>query len=294
MKYISVSEAATLWGVSERTVRNYCSLGKIEGAIIKGKNWYIPCDASRPLRINAAKKYMLLDRLRAEKSSGIKGGIYHQVQVDLTYNSNHIEGSKLSHDETRFIYETHTIGASGNAIPVNDIVETINHFRCIDYIIDNAEKRLTDTFIKELHRILKSSTSNSSLDWFAVGEYKKLPNQIGGNSTTPPNEVASSMGELLKCYNKKSKKTLTDLIEFHHDFECIHPFQDGNGRVGRLILFKECLAHKIVPFIIYDDLKYFYYRGLREWNNEHGFLVDTILSAQDRFKKLLDYFKIEY
>lgn len=236
----------------------------------------------------------LLNALREEKAGRIKGGIYHKVQVELTYNSNHIEGSRLTHDQTRYIYETNTIGMENGVLNVDDIVETANHFQCIDLVIDNAEQPLTEDFIKLLHRTLKTGTSDSRKDWFAVGEYKKLPNEVGGRSTTPPEQVAEKMRELLKQYAQTDKKTLKDLVEFHDQFECIHPFQDGNGRVGRLILFKECLRYDIVPFIIDEELKLFYYRGLHEWKTEPGYLMDTCLTAQDRFKTYLDYFRISY
>lgn len=237
---------------------------------------------------------ILLNALREEKAGRIKGGIYHKVQVELTYNSNHIEGSRLTHDQTRYIYETNTIGMENGVLNVDDIVETANHFQCIDLVIDNAEQPLTEDFIKLLHRTLKTGTSDSRKDWFAVGEYKKLPNEVGGRSTTPPEQVAEKMRELLKQYAQTDKKTLKDLVEFHDQFECIHPFQDGNGRVGRLILFKECLRYDIVPFIIDEELKLFYYRGLHEWKTEPGYLMDTCLTAQDRFKAYLDYFRISY
>lgn len=236
----------------------------------------------------------LLNALREEKAGRIKGGIYHKVQVELTYNSNHIEGSRLTHDQTRYIYETNTIGMENGVLNVDDIVETANHFQCIDLVIDNAEQPLTEDFIKLLHRTLKTGTSDSRKDWFAVGEYKRLPNEVGGRSTTPPEQVAEKMRELLKQYAQTDKKTLKDLVEFHDQFECIHPFQDGNGRVGRLILFKECLRYDIVPFIIDEELKLFYYRGLHEWKTEPGYLMDTCLTAQDRFKAYLDYFRISY
>lgn len=236
----------------------------------------------------------LLNALREEKAGQIKGGIYHKVQVELTYNSNHIEGSRLTHDQTRYIYETNTIGMENGVLNVDDIVETANHFQCIDLIIDHAEQPLTEDFIKLLHRTLKTGTSDSRKDWFAVGEYKKLPNEVGGRSTTPPEQVAEKCGALLKRYAQTDEKTLKDLVEFHYQFESIHPFQDGNGRVGRLLLFKECLRYDIVPFIIDDELKLFYYRGLHEWKTEPGYLMDTCLTAQDKFKAYLDYFRISY
>ena len=296
MKYVSVAQIAKKWGVSERTVRNYCAEGKIPEAFLTGKTWNIPEDAQRPDRINkkSDEPETLLDVLRIEKASGTKGGIYHKVQIELTYNSNHMEGSRLTHDQTRYIYETNTIGVEAGTVNVDDIVETANHFRCIDLVIDSAGQMLSEPFIKTLHRTLKSGTSDSRKDWFAVGEYKKIPNEVGGRDTTAPEEVSTEMKQLLASYNRKPDKTLEDLIAFHVAFESIHPFQDGNGRVGRLILFKECLKNGIVPFIIDEDLKLFYYRGLHEWNTERGYLIDTCLSAQDRFKKYLDYFRIPY
>lgn len=296
MKYVSVAQIAKKWGVSERTVRNYCAEGKIPEAFLTGKTWNIPEDAQRPDRINkkSDEPETLLDVLRTEKASGIKGGIYHKVQIELTYNSNHMEGSRLTHDQTRYIYETNTIGVEAGTVNVDDIVETANHFRCIDLVIDSAGQMLSEPFIKTLHRTLKNGTSDSRKDWFAVGEYKKIPNEVGGRDTTAPEEVSTEMKQLLASYNRKPDKTLEDLIAFHVAFESIHPFQDGNGRVGRLILFKECLKNGIVPFIIDEDLKLFYYRGLHEWNTERGYLIDTCLSAQDKFKKYLDYFRIPY
>ncbi len=296
MKYVSVAQIAKKWGVSERTVRNYCAEGKIPEAFLTGKTWNIPEDAQRPDRINkkSDEPETLLDVLRTEKASGIKGGIYHKVQIELTYNSNHMEGSHLTHDQTRYIYETNTIGVEAGTVNVDDIVETANHFRCIDLVIDSAGQMLSEPFIKTLHRTLKSGTSDSRKDWFAVGDYKKIPNEVGGRDTTAPEEVSTEMKQLLASYNRKPDKTLEDLIAFHVAFESIHPFQDGNGRVGRLILFKECLKNGIVPFIIDEDLKLFYYRGLHEWNTERGYLIDTCLSAQDKFKKYLDYFRIPY
>ena len=236
----------------------------------------------------------LLERLRAEKESSLRGGIYHKIQIELTYNSNHIEGSKLTHDQTRYIFETNTIGAENDALNVDDIIETVNHFRCIDMIIENAADMLTESFIKQLHFTLKSGTSDSRKDWFNVGEYKKLPNEVGGKKTAKPEEVADKVKELIKDYNQKDEHTLDEIIDFHYRFETIHPFQDGNGRVGRLIMFKECLKNNIVPFIIDEELKMFYYRGLSEWNNEKGYLTDTCLAAQDKFKKYLDYFEVTY
>ncbi|MBR3805416.1 MAG: Fic family protein [Clostridia bacterium] len=294
MKYISVAEAARKWGISERSVRNYCSEGRVAGARLAGKTWEIPEVAEKPKRApRSDKKRTLLDILREEKSARLSGGIYHRVQIDLTYNSNHIEGSRLTHDETRYIFETNTIGLSERVVNVDDIVETANHFRCIDLMIDNAHTSLSEKYIKELHFLLKSGTSDSRLDWFKVGEYKKLANEVGGIDTTEPSAVAKEMKVLLNDYNAKREKSLEDIIAFHVSFERIHPFQDGNGRVGRLIMFGECLKHNIVPFIIDEEHKLFYYRGLKEWDNEQGFLMDTCLSAQDKFKIILQKFNGE-
>lgn len=296
MKYVSVKEIAEKWNVSERSVRNYCAEGRIDGAFLTGKTWNIPEIAVKPERLNKKgdTPKTLSDILIAEKKSNIKGGIYHKIQVDMTYNSNHIEGSRLTHDQTRYIFETNTIGFTDESIKVDDIVETVNHFRCIDEIIEHANSSLTEKLIKNLHRILKTGTSDSKRDWFNVGDYKKLPNEVGGRDTTLPENVENEIKKLLSSYNNKKEKTLHDIINFHVQFERIHPFQDGNGRIGRLIMFKECLKHNIVPFIIEDDIKMFYYRGLKEWNNEPGYLTDTCLSAQDKFKKYLDYFRIKY
>lgn len=295
MKYISVSEFAQRHGISERTARNYCALGKIEGTYIVGKTWNIPEDAELPSRRGRARKaFPLLQVLREQQAMRVKGGIYHRTQVDLTYNSNHMEGSRLTHDQTRYIFETNTIGIEGEVIRVDDIIETTNHFRCIDVIIDRAEETLTESFIKELHLLLKSGTSDSRKDWFAVGDYKRLPNEVGGNETTAPEHVGKEIKRLLKEYNSIKKKSFEDILDFHQRFESIHPFQDGNGRVGRLLMFKECMANCHVPFIITEELKMFYYRGLREWKNVREYLLDTCLTAQDNYKDILDYFKIKY
>lgn len=295
MEYISVNQFAEKYGISERTVRNYCANGKIEGAFITGKTWSIPADAELPGRKTSLKKASpLLSQLREEKTAKLSGGIYHRTQIDLTYNSNHMEGSKLTHDQTRYIFETNTIGITDTAVNVDDVLETVNHFKCIDYIIDHAESKLTEDFIKQLHLILKTGTSDSHKDWFAVGEYKRLPNEVGGMETTSPEDVHKEVKSLLKQYNSLGTPSFSDILDFHVRFERIHPFQDGNGRVGRLLIFKECLSNNYVPFIITDDLKMFYYRGLREWGNIDGYLTDTCLTAQDNYKALLDYFKIRY
>ena len=289
MGFISVKEAAKKWNISERSVRNYCENNLIDSAFLKGKTWYIPSNAIKPSRRN-----ILLDVLKDEKNRKYSGGIYHKTQIELTYNSNHIEGSKLTYDETRYIYETNTIGIDNKAINVNDIIETVNHFRCIDYIIDNGDKKLSETMIKEIHRILKSGSLDQYKYSFKVGRYKALPNEVGGRETTLPKNVSKEMKELLSSYNLKKKKSLFDIIDFHVQFERIHPFQDGNGRVGRLIMFKECLRNNITPFIISDDLKMFYYRGLNEWGIINEYLLDTVLTAQDIYKSYLNYFQIPF
>lgn len=295
MKYLSVAETAKKWNISERSVRNYCASGKIDGAFLSGKTWNIPEGAKKPDRANKkTEPATLLEILYAERRAKLSGGIYHKVQIELTYNSNHIEGSRLTHDQTRYIFETNTIGIDGTAINVDDIVETANHFKCIDLIIENAKKPITENFIKELHRTLKSGTTDARQDWFAVGDYKRLPNTVGNMNTAQPEEVSEKIKELLLEYNSNKAKTFDDLLDFHYKFECIHPFQDGNGRIGRLLLFKECLKYNIAPFIIDEELKLFYYRGLNEWQNERGYLRDTCLAAQDKFKLYLDYFKIKY
>ena len=296
MRYLSVTEIAKKWEVSERSVRNYCAQGRVNGASITGKIWKIPENAEKPERINKRKevKITLLDILKEQKASKYSGGIYHKTQTELTYNSNHIEGSRLTHDQTRYIFETNTIGVEKEVLNVDDVIETVNHFHCIDIIIDSARAVLTEKFIKDLHFILKNGTSDSRKDWFAVGDYKKLPNEVGGMDTTIPEEVADKMKILLMEYNAKDAKTFEDILDFHVKFERIHPFQDGNGRIGRLIMFKECLKNNIVPFIVDDNLKMFYYRGLKEWDNEKGYLTDTCLAAQDKYKAYLDYFRIVY
>lgn len=293
MKYISVGTFAERYGISERTARNYCASGKIEGAFLTGKTWNIPEDAVLPSRKQPAMKVMpLLAMLREQKQMKLKGSIYHRTQIDLTYNSNHIEGSRLTHEQTRHIFETNTLGISEESINVDDIIETTNHFRCIDVIIDRAGEKLSESFIKELHYMLKSGTSDSRKDWFAVGEYKHLPNEVGGQETCLPEDVSKEMKVLLKEYNAKKQKSFDDILDFHHRFERIHPFQDGNGRVGRLIMFKECMANGHIPFIITDELKWFYYRGLQQWPGIKGYLRDTCLTAQDKYKAMMDYYRI--
>lgn len=296
VKYISVEEAAQKWQISERSARNYCAQGRVEGALLEGKTWKIPSTAKKPERKprHSTVEETLLTFLKREKDAALKGGIYHKIQIDLTYNSNHIEGSQLTHDQTRYIFETKTLGVTDKAVKVDDIVETVNHFRCIDLVIEGAHTKLTESFIKQLHFILKSGTTNSQKSWFRVGDYKQFENEVGGSKTTKPAEVAGEIKALLKEYNSKSKITFDDILDFHVRFESIHPFQDGNGRVGRLIMFKECLKHNIVPFIITEALKMYYYRGIKNWNDERGYLRDTCLTGQDAMKTTLDYFGIKH
>lgn len=296
MRYLSVTEIAKKWNISERSVRNYCAHGRVQGAFLTGKTWNIPENAEKPERSNKKKGHTLtlLDILREQKEGKYSGGIYHRTQIDLTYNSNHMEGSRLTRNQTRYIFETNTVGVENEVLNVDDVIETVNHFHCIDLVIDHADDILSEKFIKELHLTLKNGTSDSRKDWFAVGEYKKIPNEVGGMDTALPEEVADKMKTLLKEYNVIKEKTLEDILDFHVKFERIHPFQDGNGCVGRLIMFKECLKRNIVPFIIEDNLKLFYYRGLKEWDNEKGYLTDTCLTAQDKYKAYLNYFRIAY
>lgn len=294
MEYISVKEWAERHGISERTVRNYCAQGKIDGVALIGKTWNIPANAELPGRKKVSKITPLLSSLREQKYGKVKGGIYHRVQVDLTYNSNHLEGSRLTHDQTRYIFETNTIGITDQCVNVDDIIETTNHFRAIDYIIEETDGKLTEVYIKHLHFLLKSGTSDERNDWFKVGEYKTLPNEVGGQDTTAPENVHKEIKDLLKEYNAKKNPSFEDIIDFHQRFEAIHPFQDGNGRVGRLIMFRECLRLGYVPFIITDELKMFYYNGLHNWPAIKGYLMDTCLTAQDNFKILLSKFRIKY
>ena len=293
MEYISVVQFAEKYGISERTARNYCAEGKIEGAFLTGKTCNIPADAELPPK-GKRKLSPLLSRLREEKEAKLNGGIYHRTQIDLTYNSNHIEGSRLSKEQTRFIFETNTLGITTESMSVDDIMETVNHFRCIDYVIDHAMDKITETHIKQLHAILKMNTSDSHKDWFAVGDYKRLPNEVGGGETVQPKEVHTRMKALISEYNAFKNVEFDDILNFHVLFERIHPFQDGNGRVGRLLLFWQCLQSAHVPFVITEELRLFYYRGIQNWGNINGYLRDTCLAAQDNYKLLLDYFKIKY
>lgn len=293
MDYISVIQFAEKYGISERTARNYCATGKIEGAFLIGKTWNIPADAVLPQK-GKKKISPLLQRLREEKESKLKGGIYHRTQIDLTYNSNHIEGSRLTKEQTRYIFETNTLGITTENTRIDDIIETVNHFRCVDYIIDHATDKITEAHIKQLHLLLKSNTSDSQKSWFAVGNYKRLANEVGGEETVQPEDVHKRMKELLAEYNQDKSIEFEDILNFHVQFERIHPFQDGNGRVGRLLLFWQCLQASIVPFIITEKLCLFYYRGIQSWGQTNGYLTDTCLTAQDEYKAVLDYFKIKY
>ena len=293
MEYISVAQFAGKYGISERTARKYCADGKIDGAFLTGKTWNIPSDAMLPKKGNA-KLSTLLTRLREEKDSKLKGGIYHRTQIDLTYNSNHIEGSRLTKEQTRYIFETNTLGVTTETTSVDDIMETVNHFRCIDYVIDHAMDKITEAHVKQLHAILKMNTSDSHKPWFAVGDYKRLPNEVGGEETVLPEDVHNRMKALIFEYNAIEKVEFDDILNFHVLFERIHPFQDGNGRVGRLLLLWQCLQSAHVPFIITEELRLFYYRGIQNWGKVDGYLRDTCLTAQDNYKLLLDYFKIRY
>ena len=291
MEFISVSQFAEKYGISERTARNYCAVGKIDGAFLTGKTWNIPADAVLPQK-KKLKISPLLNRLRQEKESGLKGGIYHRTQIDLTYNSNHIEGSRLTKEQTRYIFETNTLGVTAENTRIDDILETVNHFRCIDYIIVHATEKITEPHVKQLHSILKNNTSDSQKSWFAVGDYKRLANEVGGEETVQPHDVHKRMKTLLAEYNANKHVTFDDILDFHVQFERIHPFQDGNGRVGRLLIFWQCLQSGFVPFIITEELRMFYYRGLQNWGRINGYLHDTCLTAQDEYKRVMEYFKI--
>lgn len=295
MDYRSVKDTAAKWKISERAVRKYCSEGRVPGAFLTGKTWNVPENAEKPLRRKRkdARPATLLDILREEKKGRVSGGLYHRLQIDMTYNSNHIEGSRLTHEQTRYIYETRAIAPENEPIRLDDVMETVNHFRCIDEVIDHADHQLSEAYILKLHQILKMNTTDAQKEWFAVGNWKKLPNEVGGQPTAAPEKVPAAIKNLLAAYNKNSQKTLDEILDFHVQFERIHPFQDGNGRVGRLIMLGECLRNNIVPFIITEELKFYYYRGLAEWDKEPGYLRDTCLTAQDYFKKVLKFFQRE-
>lgn len=289
-KGLTKSDLTEALGISSRTISKIAKGEKIADHVLKKIATFLDCEVSDLYRYESDNR--LLQTLRDEKNAKISGGIYHELQVRMTYNSNHIEGSKLSEDQTRLIFETNTINAS-DGILVDDIIETANHFRAIDYVIDVAEEKLSEEIIKHLHLLLKQSTNDSTLSWFAVGDYKKRANVVGGNETVKPKDVPTRIRQLLADYEKKAPITIEDIIAFHSNFEHIHPFQDGNGRVGRLIALKECLRFGIVPFLIEDTKKVFYYRGLSEWHREKGYLIDTCLDGQDTFRNLLAMFEIE-
>ncbi len=274
-------------GISSRTVAKIKKGEKLSNATLEKLCDYFACDMQELYREVCDNP--ILQILREEMENKISGGLYHETQVRLTYNSNRIEGSKLTEEQTRMIFETNTVDV-GDGVPVDDIIETANHFRAVDYMITHAEDDLNEGFVKELHKILKTATKDATLSWFAVGDYKKRPNTVGGRITTKPAEVANAVQNLLREYHFKECVTFEDIVDLHFRFECIHPFQDGNGRVGRLIAFKECLKHNIIPFIIEDQKKIYYYRGLREYENERGFLVGTCYDGQDTYKALITYF----
>lgn len=286
---ITRSDLTKMLGISSRTIAKIGRGEKLSRVVMEKLCGYFSCTAAELCR--EISDNPILQALREEKDAKISGGLYHELQVRMTYNSNHIEGSRLSEEQTRLIFETNTLDA-GDGVPVDDILETVHHFRAIDYVIDCADDMLTEEIIKKLHFILKHDTKDSTLDWFAVGEYKKRANVVGGRETTRPKDVPARMKALLESYNAKSEVTIEDIIAFHAAFERIHPFQDGNGRVGRLVALKECLRFGIIPFLIEDSKKAFYYRGLSEWENEKGWLTDTCLDGQDTFKRLLAMFEL--
>ena len=282
------SDLTKLLGLSSRTVAKIGKGEKLSRMVMEKLANFFGCTPEELCREISGNP--ILQTLREEKEAKISGGLYHELQVRLTYNSNHIEGSKLTEDQTRLIFETNTLNV-GDGVPVDDVLETVHHFRAIDYVIDSADETLTENIIKKLHYILKHDTKDSTLDWFAVGDDKKRPTVVGGRETAKPKDVPARMKKLLEEYNAKQDITINDVVAFHAEFEKIHPFQDGNGRVGRLVALKECLRFNIVPFIIEDSKKAFYYRGLSEWDKEKGWLTDTCLDGQDTFKKLLAPFE---
>lgn len=290
-KQITKTDLVELIGISSRTIARIGRGEKLSKRTIQRIADYLECDSQELFK--EVSDNHILQIIRDEKEAKISGGLYHELQVRMTYNSNHIEGSRLSEDQTRYIFETNTINAP-DGVPVDDIIETVHHFQAIDYVIDHCEEVLSEEIIKELHYILKHDTSDARLSWFAVGEYKTRANLIGGKETVRPEAVSGKMKQLLSDYNRKQNITIHDIIEFHAEFEMIHPFQDGNGRVGRLICLKECLRHNIIPFIIEDSKKLYYYRGLSKWHQERGWLMDTCLDGQDTFKHLLDLLDIAY
>ena len=290
-KGIGKTELRLELGLSTRTVAKIAKGEKLSKNTLNKIANYLEVTPELLYRIESNNK--ILQILRDEKEIHLPGGLYHELQIRLTFNSNHIEGRKLSEDQTRLIFETNTIDM-GDGIPVDDILETVHHFRAIDYCIDIAEDELTEEIIKKLHYIIKHDTKDSTFSWFAVGDYKKRANVVGGRETSKPSEVSKHMRELLENYNSKESIKIEDIIALHAEFEYIHPFQDGNGRVGRLIVLKECLKNNIIPFIIEDSKKGFYYRGLSEWRNEKGWLIDTCLDGQDTFVRILDMLDIPH
>lgn len=290
-KNIGKTELSSKLGLSTRTVAKIAKGEKLSKSTLNKIAAYLKVTPESLYRIESNNE--ILQLLRDEREIQLPGGLYHELQIRMTYNSNHIEGSKLSEDQTRLIFETNTIDMC-DGIPVDDILETVHHFRAIDYCIDIVEESLTEDIIKKLHYIIKHDTKDSTLSWFAVGDYKKRANVVGGRETTKPSEVSKSMKELLETYNAKENIKIEDIIELHAEFEYIHPFQDGNGRVGRLVVLKECLKNNLIPFIIEDSKKGFYYRGLSEWRNENGWLIDTCLDGQDAFIRLLDMLDIPH
>ena len=286
---IGRSDLTKILGVSSRTVAKIAKGEKLSRAVMEKLADYFECETEDLVR--EISDNPILQILREEKEAGISGGLYHELQVRMTYNSNHIEGSRLTEDQTRLIFETNTLNV-GDGVPVDDVLETVHHFRAIDYVIDCADDPLSEEIIKKLHYILKHDTKDSTLDWFAVGDYKKRPNLVGGCETAKPKDVPARIKKLLEDYNAKQVITLSEIVAFHAEFEKIHPFQDGNGRVGRLVALKECLRHSIVPFFIEDGKKAFYYRGLSQWDSEKGYLTDTCLDGQDTFRRLLKMFEI--
>ncbi len=285
------SDLTSLLGISSRTIAKIAKGEKLSRTVTEKLAGFLGCapgDLVREISDNP-----VLQALREEKNAKISGGLYHELQIRMTYNSNHIEGSKLSEGQTRLIFETNTIDVKGGVL-VDDILETVHHFRAIDYVIDMAEEPLSEVLIKHLHYLLMHDARSSTLNWFAVGDYKRRTNLVGGRETVKPKDVQEKIRSLLKEYNAKETITVDDVIAFHAEFEFIHPFQDGNGRVGRLIILKECLRHNIIPFIIEDSKKYYYYRGLSEWKNEKGWLTDTCLDGQDAFIRLMDMLDIPY
>ena len=296
-KKMTQNDMANILGVSAGTVSKYES-GDLEPSIESLKRLSELFEISMDELLADDKdtfdvsKINVLDVLREQKEMNLKGNLYHQTQITFAYNTNHIEGSTLTEEQTRCIFETNTILFESNTIAkVDDILETTNHFKLVDYMLDIADKKLTEKMIKEFHKILKEGTSDSKLEWFNVGEYKQRANTIGsGIKTTSPNNVEKEMSKLIDWYNSLKQVTIKEIIGFHYKFESIHPFQDGNGRVGRIIMFKECLKNNIIPFIIQDADKLFYYRGLKEYKTEKGYLVDTCLNAQDQYTSMIKYY----